>query len=369
MFLIKTPAAFADGGYFIQSANEGQLAQTRQEALLAVHADDVGTDYVTYVLRTQYDGNPGEFAWVIPLPSTPTDVVSHENASLFDDLNEETEPRFFVAMSVGYGCVCGALDAGSISVPGLVEVEAGGRAGVFEWVALTSTGTDALLTWLNENGYTVPEDAEDILDAYIQDGMHFLALRVAEPDQVVTNGNIEIPPIQFTCQTDQRFYPMAISRISAAEETEVLIYILADHRAAAANVSNALLSQETVMYDRTTDTNNYASEFDRALASWDGVVFVTESAYSVSAEWLSSVWPQAPVLLTSTYLTRLRTIMTPDQMNLDLMFRDAASSRKVYPTFYRTWRSETSLSLAGPPLMLLALYGGLRTIVRRRRVR
>ncbi len=364
MCLTSCPFVIADGGYFIKAAEEGELAQTRQEALLAIRGDnEAGTEYVTYVLRTYYDGSPTEFAWILPVPATPTDVLSHETASLFDELNEQTRPRFFVATGGGYGCACGAL-AGDMTVPGVVDVEAGGRAGIFEWVALTSTGSDALLNWLNDNGYRVPEEADDILDTYIQDGMHFLALRVAEPDQVSNDGDIEIPPIQFSCQTSQRFYPMAISQISAANETEVLIYVLADHRTEAANVSNALVSRDAVTYDLATDTSNYGSLFDQALATWDGVVLVTEFAFPMSGDWLSSIWPEAPDSLDSTFLTRMRTIMTRNQMELDFVFRDAASDTSIRPTFEPAWSSKSSLSVAGPPLMVLVLYGLMCRIAR-----
>jgi hypothetical protein len=370
-FSAGTPFAFADGGYFFKAVEEGELAQTRQEVLLAFQGDDTGeTEYVTYVLRTHYAGNPSEFAWVIPVPATPTDVVSHETAILFDELNELTKPRFFVFQGVGFpgGCGCGGLasDMSGSAVPGVVEVEAAGRAGIFEWVALTSTGSDALLDWLNDNGYGVPAEANDILDGYIQDGMHFLALRVGEPDQVENEGDVEIPPIQFTCQTSQRFYPMAISQISAADETEVLIYILADHRAEAANVSNALVFRQGITYDPATYTSNYVSMFDQALATWDGVVLVTESAYPVSEGWLSSIWPQAPDVLDSRFLTRMRTIIARDQMELDFVFQDTADDAEISSKFsIGAWANKSSLSVAAPPLMVLALYGVIRRITRR----
>ena len=43
-----------------------------------------------------------------------------------------------------------------------VEVEARGQAGIFEWAALTSTGSNALLTWLNANGFRVSAEADGI---------------------------------------------------------------------------------------------------------------------------------------------------------------------------------------------------------------
>jgi hypothetical protein len=377
-------AALGDGGYFYEEGAATQLAQTRQEVLLAIYEDRMsGAPQVTYVLRTQYAGTPAEFAWVVPVPAMPTDVVAHESTDLFDQLEERTSPRFEIAMSrpTGWGSLlgCGTWDAGgeNLDTGGLVEVEASGEAGIFEWVALTSTGSSALLTWLADNGFAVPAEAGDVVDRYVQQERHFLALRISEPDELESgaDGEIEIPPIQFTCQTAERFYPMAISQISAADETEVLIYVLADHQAEPVNVPNGLIDPDALVYDPASPSNtNYETVFAQTIADLGGTALITEAAWRESTwsepPWADArVWGDAPVeALQLEFLTRMRTVMSPDQMDLDFEFQDAAADGYVSRDFY-IWADYASVastaSLAALPLAAIMLLGLVRVTLTR----
>ncbi len=319
---------------------------SRREFLLqlsgpATEADEVAGNavpFATYALRSRYVGEPGTFAWVVPAPATPTGVVAHESGALFDYLGEQTRPRF-----VSYDFGLGLGDEGAPPAPDgeasgteLVEVEAQGEAGIFSWAALTSTGSEALLEWLNQNDFTIPLEADEVLDPYIQSGWHFLAIRVREPDAVEVNeeDEIEIPPIQFTCQTSQRVYPMAISQVSAADETEVLIYVLANHRVEAANLLNGLIDREAVIYDPTSPSEtSYESVFAQTIQGLGGTALITEC---VSRQgWfalndLKGVWAARPPGACSGWtLTRMRTVLLRSQMDLDFEFQDAADNTLI----------------------------------------
>jgi hypothetical protein len=274
----------------------------------------------------------------------------------------------------------GCADAGSFGPEGsVVTVEASGQAGIFQWVALASTGADALLVWLNDNNFDVPSATSEIIDHYIQQEMHFLAMRVSEPDQVQENsaGEIEIPPIQFTCQTSQRFYPMAISRISAAGSAEVLVYILAEHRAEAANIANSVISDDDLRYAPDSPSlTNYETLFAQEVSELGGRALITECAYretyySGQELWF---WPEAPATITANtpngmFLTRLRTVIARDQMTVDFQFRDASSDEPVYEVHDVDAQSQiitASMNLAAATLfpgLLLAAFR--RCFVRR----
>ena len=336
--LLAAGLSWADGGYFVDISQTADLAQTRQEVLLAFHqtSDTDDTAQATYVLRSFYTGDAAAFAWVIPVPATPSDVVAHENDALFTDLSSATAPTFVVvdpsSGGSGWGCMCASLGQNDLNgTGGLVDIEASGTAGIFEWVALTSTGGTALLTWLNDNSYNVPTAAAAVLDQYVQADWHFLALRITEPASVATDtdGNIVIPPIQFTCQTERRVYPMVISQVSAASETEVIVYVLSDHRATGSNVANAEISRDDVAYDASSPSRtNYEALFRQALDAEAGPVLITESADTCYPSWMT--WPNAPsAALSLSYLTRLRTVLTPAQMTVDFEFADAAADTDI----------------------------------------
>jgi len=370
-----------DGGFFVLIGEATAVAQTRQEVLLAIVPGDGNGDpaenayRVTYVLQTDYTGEPSEFAWVVPVPATPTDVIAHETSRLFDELSDVTKPRFMVGVwsgRSGSGCACFPTPLGSTTEQStLVEIEASGQAGILDWAALTSSGGSALLDWLNENGFALPPEAADVLERYIQQDMHFLTLRVREPGEVELeeDGEIAIPPIQFTCQTSKRFYPMAISQISAADETEVVVYVLAEHRAQAANVLNALINQSLLAYDpESPSITNYESLFTQRIAQFEDAVLITESASDAPMDLVEAAWPDAPPgVLDLAYLTRMRTVLSPDQMDLDFEFEDAASDEDVNPEFWLyDWVEVSTASAFGQPLVVLLLFGLFRITVARR---
>jgi len=400
MLLAAVSPVLADGVYLPDVSQVGDLAQSRQEVVMAIQKDASGqADRVTYVLQSRYRGTVTSFAWVIPVPDTPTDVVAHTDSSLFERLDNLTQPIFAFegssgSSSLGFGCApppvpgFGAVEADQLR--GLVEVEASGQAGIFTWAALTSTGSDALLTWLNQNGYSISPSAAAVLDPYIQAQMHFLAVRVSDQSQAAraVNDEVAIPPIQFTCSTTRRFYPMAISQASAAETTEVLVYVIADHRAEAVNLPNVVITPDEVTEDTSSpSTTNYEALFDRRIQDNGGVALITEYAQTLSATpdyvfrrysdysffaALPSAWPQAPTFVKQSQLvlTRLRTVLARDKMTFDLDLQDAASDTAVSSDFWvqRAESTGNSPTSGGGlfKLLLFMLFGGAQFALLRR---
>jgi hypothetical protein len=379
--------ALADGAMFlpriIAESGAVNLAQTRQEVVLAIHPygaslpTEAGNTQtaVTYVLRTYYRGDPGDYAWVIPVPGTPTDIVAHADARLFERLALITSPRFTIVEPPAEtgGCGCATPTGGArLGEGALVEVEASGTAGVFDWAVLTSGGSDALLGWLNENDFKVPDEAASILDVYVAQDMHFLAVRINAPEQLATDatGAIDIPPLQFTAAGSRRFYPMAISRITAADPTEVLIYLMGNYRMEVANLPNGVIDPNELVYQpNSVSLTNYEALFTGTLTRLGGAALITEYAggqYGLFSTDLFNVWPDAPVGTESlSYLTRLRTVLPRSRMDRDFEFQEAATDDGVYPQYYITVEETATASLLGQSAVVAAGYGLFCRFVKR----
>ena len=376
---VAVPAA-GDGGYFWREGVASDLAQTRQEVVLAIQADPAGgMSSVTYVLRSRYTGRLDAFAWVIPVPATPTGVVAHTSGVLFDNLDLMTRPRFTIDEGYtprhGFSCGCAAtpeLGTGE-QTSSLVTVEAQGQAGVYDWAALTSSGSDALLTWLAANGYSVSASAGDILDGYIQQGWHFLAVRVRDTAALTTGtqDQIDIPPIQFTCQTMKLVYPMNISRVSAADDTEVVIYLLAAHRMESGNVPTATIDGTALVYDAdSASLTNYETLFTQKIAELGGLALITEYAWptSDSRPVQAADWPNAPPgAIAQAFLTRLRTVVARDKMDRDFGFRSAPADDSVDFLFQvRAAEADTAVAVLGQPSAAMLSMGVFCAVLKRR---
>jgi len=211
-----------------------------------------------------------------------------------------------------------------------------------------------------------------------------------------STGVVELPPIQFTCQTTQRFYPMAISQVSAAPETEVLVYVLANHRAEGANVSNAVIDPQAVVYDpNSASQTNYETLFSQTIARSGGLALVTEFA-GYPYDWMQAADRETvPVLVTQAesaardypavvreslpaevldllFITRMRTVIVRERMSQDFFFQDAASDEEVYSHFsVRMTAADALAGAAGAPLAAVLTYGvfhvGMKQLARRAR--
>ena len=371
------PAPLLADGCLIPSTLEtqtGKLSQSRQEVIMVLADGAVGqtgepAPTVTYILRSEYTGDAADLAWVVPSPATPTQVSSDLNDDLFKTLAAATAPRFYVPgpPRSSMGCDCAGTGAANTQ-GGLVTVEASGRAGVFDWAALTSGGSAALVGWLNSHGYNVPADAEPILQTYIDQDWHFLAVRIKRPLAVLAvAARKEIPPIQFTCATSRRVYPLLISRISAVDSTELIVYVAGAHRARAKNADTATISESELALNPANSTGTtYEDVFSNKVAALGGPALITEWADTVRAGTLGEPVTQ---ITNGLFLTRLRTVLTPAQMDRDLEFEDAPDDAAVSGVFYVGWSQYALMALAGPGAGV-AVAGlatvGLKRICRRR---
>lgn len=230
-------------------------------------------------------------------------------------------------MLVGCACATAAL-SGDGGGNELVKVVSEGSAGIYDYSVLGAADGTALATWLDNEGFTLPDGATAIFDGYIEDGRLFLAIRLNET--VIEKQTIrEIPPIQVTVETTERFYPIAISSISAAEETDVLMYLWAPNRQVPSDFPTAEIDENLLhVVDGSPSGTNYEELFRLSLDENGSGSVVVE--YAAPWEWSDYSWNEAPAgVRGSGWLTRLRTILSPDEMIFDYYFTDAVSNEGV----------------------------------------
>lgn len=352
--LFEGPAQ-GDGAFFPtrELGQSGQVvASPKQEAILLFDGETVQV-----VLRTHFRAGPQELAWIVPVPAPPTDVASLGD-ELFEQLHQATAPRFYKTergRKLPFTCAAGR---GQAPAGEGVTVEAAGTAGVFEWTALGTADTAALIAWLDQNGYAVPERAAAVFDLYVKNRWHWLAIKV-RPDAAAQQ-TLAPHPITYTYRGDKLFYPLVISQLSADAENEIVLYVLAKDPYAPANWPHRRISQFTVRPDpKAPGGTNYEEHLRWLTEQEGGRLMVTEFLFDLhylKGRPLLKLHPQRdpdPFDPPARYLTRLRAVVPANMLDRDVVLESCEPGTLIGN------RHRVALGAEPPtrPLVLVAAVG------------
>jgi hypothetical protein len=291
LFLSATTAipVLADGAAFPSSMYH-DLYESAQKAVI-LYGNCTGNCTEHLILSVSFEGDAEDFAWVVPVPNKPEITVS--NPELFQELSN------FTRTEIPHGrfeCFGGYAPGGQEGVD-VIEEQV---VGPYATAILSATNATALVDWLNANGYTFPEDGEEIISEYIEKEWYFVATRINAIDNdtgyALAEGAIE--PIVLSFASDEIVYPLRISSLSATNATspEVLLYVLTDH---------VVVPEQYPLYigyGNWTE-NAFTLEFG------DNVSVEDLSEYEILPELVSTYLPSDEF-----YLTKLRGWISADQM-------------------------------------------------------
>ncbi|HUT89506.1 MAG TPA: DUF2330 domain-containing protein [Thermoguttaceae bacterium] len=295
-------------------------ASPKQEAILEKYGE-----FVKITLRTHYRSGPDELAWVVPVPSKPLSVAKADDEA-FRYLEGWTAPRFTTLQRTS-GCGIGCSGGDSTPVVGRVVVAETGRAGIFDYTVLTASGVETLVAWLRDRQFAVPDGAESVLRRYVEKGWYWLAIRVRSEES--DKPTLAMHPIKYTYHDTDFVYPLVISSVSADEENEIVLYVLADCRHRPQNWTNVTIPSDDLQLDDKTPSGTNYEKLVRQMTHRDGGhVFVTEFADDIDAvafrPLLKAITAKDPDVERfspqplALHLTRLRAIVGPEAMDRDV---------------------------------------------------
>ena len=221
----------------------------RADAQLYNHASQVvmvrDGDRTVLSLMNDYQGEPEEFALVIPVPVVLQQGQIHiGNRELFQRIDSYSAPRLveyydpspcplpMSEMRSGLGMQAAA----PVSAPGDmamrkeakalgVTVEAQYTVGEYDIVILSAKQSDGLQTWLGQSGYHIPEGLGTALAPYIRQGMKFFVARVNLKEHQRT-GLSYLRPIQFAFESPKFMLPIRLGMINANGPQDLIVYVL-----------------------------------------------------------------------------------------------------------------------------------------------
>ena len=106
-----------------------------------------------------------------------------------------------------------------------VTVEAEYTVGEYDIQILSAEESDGLSIWLTENGYQIPDGAEDVLGSYIKQGTKFFVAKVNLEEQSKT-GLKYLRPLQMAFESPKFMLPIRLGMANAEGKQELFVFAL-----------------------------------------------------------------------------------------------------------------------------------------------
>ncbi len=352
---------FADGGFFYDVETVGNSAESPNQRTLIIYDGSKET----LILQVKYAGNVNDFAWIVPIPQQPeAGAITTTSDSIFQILHHYTQPRVVFGREGSKGWwmpgTRGIFNDSMVFEQGVTVWETL-QAGPYEVAVLSGTSSQALVDWLNTNGFSYTNDAESVINFYIQKEWFFVASKVTvQGDLSKSNSAYQagLPALKIAFPTDQPVFPLRISEISAASENEIELYVAAPHRMVSESYRTIAMDPDEVerkmeaqiaesepgsvsgiacFFSRILDPAeplqpeyNYESIFRDEIASDNQPTFAVEYAGGAYTSYDSVQYSRSgsfdgyfneyfsPNI--DFWITRFRTILSPDDMKADVTF-------------------------------------------------
>ncbi len=198
-------------------------------------------DRTVLTMSSDFQGDPKEFAVVVPVPTFLTREQIHVGEkTLLDHLDAYSAPRLveyfdpdpctrFALERKASDAVVGGLAAAPMAALRErslgVTVEARYTVGEYDILILSARESDGLETWLRESAYRIPEGASRVLSGYIKQHMRFFVAKVNLKEQARL-GFSSLRPIQVAYESPKFMLPIRLGMVNANGPQDLYVYAL-----------------------------------------------------------------------------------------------------------------------------------------------
>ena len=229
---LGAPAA-AFCGFYVAKADTDLFNESSKVVLVR------DGDRTVITMANDYQGDPTEFAMVIPVPTVITKEQVHiSKASILDHLDAYTAPRLVeyfdddpCAPKVMYERM---MSAGAPQAVLKMEKEANDlgvtieesfSVGEYDILILSATESDGLQTWLEQNDYNIPKGANKILSSYIKQDMKFFVAKVNLEEKAKIGGEM-LRPIAVAFESPKFMLPIRLGTVNSKGSQDMFVYTL-----------------------------------------------------------------------------------------------------------------------------------------------
>jgi hypothetical protein len=220
----------------------------------------VSPQLTTLYDEIEYQGSPSSFAWVLPIHAPVRVGLSAD--ILFAALEQATKTTIVAPPS---SCPSAGGQFNGTGAPPPVPASGGGGGGrvtvisqevvgPYDTVQLQSTDPNALNAWLTANGFSVPQDVQSVIAAYVREGFDFLAMRLA-PGQGVQ----AMRPVSVTSAGAALSLPLRMVAAGTGATVGVTLWVVSTGRYEPQNFPNFIISPSELVWDWSSNDSNYAA--------------------------------------------------------------------------------------------------------------
>jgi MYXO-CTERM domain-containing protein len=350
--VLRPAPARACGGFFCNQPNNPfdppSVVQTGENVLFAVNPDPApGAPKIEAHIQIYYSGPASKFSWVLPIDAEPTLDVGSD--AVFTALDAVTHPKFQVSyhdegtckpslypptVDTAGGTKGAAGPAGMVQTNGSVDVSFQGAVGPYDAAVISSTDPQALKAWLADNMYYVSDQASSIIDTYVGESKHFVALRLLNGQDVQS-----IRPIILRFDAAAPCVPLRLTAIAAVDDMRVNLWVLADRRSVPINYLEIAVNLAKI--DWLGSAGNYDKLLKEAADEAGGDAFTAE--YAGTARLMDrQLWYDGRY-----NLPKLRSMTTPPAYLAEIAAEGFARDAKLLALLEKYIPEPASLAAAG----------------------
>jgi len=278
-----TPAILGFCGFYVAKADTKLFNKASQVVIVR------DGDRTVMTMANDFQGEPTEFAVVIPVPTVLTREQIHVgDKALVDHLDAYSAPRLVeyfdhdpcivydrmlpMAMAVAGGSR--TRDAVSQAKALGVTIEAQYTVGEYDILILSAQQSTGLETWLRQNGYRIPAGASEVIGSYLKQNMRFFVAKVnlAEHRKL---GFSYLRPLQVAYESPKFMLPIRLGMVNANGPQELFVYALTRKgRVETTNYRTVKLPADMDLPEYLKQPNEFASfykaMFARQVQNQDG---------------------------------------------------------------------------------------------------
>ncbi len=233
LLVVSVQTAFSFCGFYVTKADTTLFNRASKVVLVR------DGDRTVVTMANDFQGDPTEFAVVIPVPTLLTrDQIHVGDQAVIDHLDAYTAPRLveyfdhdpcrpIVMELAATPAVSRQLRRASATHDAAlgVTIEATYTVGEYDIVILSAEQSGGLETWLRGNGYRIPPGAREVLGSYIKQGMRFFVAQVNLAEQAAL-GYSYLRPIQIAYESPKFMLPIRLGTVNADGPQDLFIFTL-----------------------------------------------------------------------------------------------------------------------------------------------